>query len=165
MKNSDLAKLVDEAALNANPIPQLTTHRDISLEDAYDIQTKSIQERYRRGEKFIGYKMGFTSKAKMEQMGVHEIIWGRLTDKMLINRGGQINIHKYIHPRAEPEICFLVKKKITKPITSTAILMLYEQGLLHLKDTIQKFIPDFPYRKITIENLLTQKSGRFYSQF
>ncbi len=48
---------------------------------------------------------------------------------------------------------------VTKPITSTAILMLYEQGVLHLKDTIQKFIPDFPYKKITIENLLTQKSG------
>lgn len=118
MKNSDLAKIIDEAALNANPIAQLTTQKKITLEDAYDIQSKSLQERYKRGEKFIGYKMGFTSKAKMEQMGVHELIWGRLTDKMLINRGGQINIHKFIHPRAEPEICFLVKKKIDKPINS-----------------------------------------------
>jgi len=48
---------------------------------------------------------------------------------------------------------------VTKPITATAILMLYEQGLLNLHDTIQKFIPQFPYKKITIENLLTQKSG------
>jgi len=48
---------------------------------------------------------------------------------------------------------------VTKPLTSTAILMLHEQGLLDLKDTVNKFFPLFPYKNITIENLLTQKSG------
>ena len=36
-----------------------------------------------RGEKQVGIKMGFTSRDKMVQMGVHDMIWGRLTDAMI----------------------------------------------------------------------------------
>lgn len=50
---------------------------------------------------------------------------------------------------------------ITKQFTAIAILQLAEQGKIFLEDSIQKFIPDFPYKgyTITIENLLTQTSG------
>jgi len=48
---------------------------------------------------------------------------------------------------------------VSKPLTGIAVLLLYEQGLLNLTDTVQRFIPNFPYKKVTIENLLTQKSG------
>lgn len=47
----------------------------------------------------------------------------------------------------------------SKPFTATAILMLKEQGRLSLDDTIQKFIPDFPYKKVTIRLLLCHRSG------
>ncbi len=48
---------------------------------------------------------------------------------------------------------------VTKPFTSTAILMLYEKGLLQISDPIQKYIPAFPYDSIIIEHLLTHYSG------
>ena len=48
---------------------------------------------------------------------------------------------------------------VTKPLTSTAVLMLHDWGYLSIEDSIQKFIPKFPYKGITIEHLLTQKSG------
>lgn len=50
---------------------------------------------------------------------------------------------------------------ITKQFTAVAILQLYEKGLLHLDDEIQKYIPDYPIqpKKITIKNLLTHTSG------
>ena len=47
----------------------------------------------------------------------------------------------------------------SKPFTATAILMLKDQGRLSLDDTIQKFIPDFPYKKVTIRSLLCHRSG------
>lgn len=52
---------------------------------------------------------------------------------------------------------------VSKTITSTAILQLYDKGLLSLDDTIQQFIPDFPekYQGITIDYLLSHKSGLF----
>jgi len=48
---------------------------------------------------------------------------------------------------------------ITKPITATAILMLYEQGMLSLEDTVSRFFPEFPYEDITIRLLLSHRSG------
>jgi len=116
-----LAQQLDDAASNALPISQLSQQHELTVKDAYDIQALSIKRRYDRGEKLLGVKLGFTSKAKMEQMGVHDMIWGRLTSRMLVQANATINLEKYIHPRAEPEICFLVKKEITKAITKEDI--------------------------------------------
>ncbi|MBS1682109.1 MAG: beta-lactamase family protein [Bacteroidetes bacterium] len=61
---------------------------------------------------------------------------------------------------ARPEMIFRLGS-ITKQFTSVAILQLVEQGKISLKDSIQKFIKDFPSKKktITIENLLSHTSG------
>jgi CubicO group peptidase (beta-lactamase class C family) len=48
---------------------------------------------------------------------------------------------------------------VTKTFTSTAILLLEEQGLLSLDDTVQKFFPDFPYHDITVRLLLCHRTG------
>ena len=117
MNINQIAATLDKAALDAKPTPQISLQEPFSVKDAYKVQRASINLRYERGEKFIGLKLGFTSKAKMEQMGVHDMIWGRLTDGMLLKRGGKLAFEKFIHPRAEPELCFLVKKKIDKEIT------------------------------------------------
>ncbi len=47
----------------------------------------------------------------------------------------------------------------SKPFTATAILLLADQGKLKLTDNIRKFIPDFPYPNITLQMLLTHRSG------
>ncbi|MGZ3873871.1 MAG: serine hydrolase domain-containing protein, partial [Mucilaginibacter sp.] len=48
---------------------------------------------------------------------------------------------------------------VTKTMTSTAILMLMEQGKLKLDDDVKKYFPDFPYDGVTIRLLLTHRSG------
>ena len=48
---------------------------------------------------------------------------------------------------------------VSKPVTAVATLMLKERGLIKLSDSIQKFIPNFPYQGITIEQLLSHRSG------
>jgi len=117
MKNvKELAQKVDDAAYNVTPIQQLSLKNKFNEQEAYAIQTESLARRYSRGEKYIGIKMGFTSVAKMKQMGVHDMIWGRLTDTMLLERGAKLNLKRFIHPRAEPEICFWVKKTINRAL-------------------------------------------------
>ena len=54
------------------------------MDQAYEVQKELINLRLKEGETLIGLKMGFTSEAKMQQMGVHDLIWGRLTSAMLI---------------------------------------------------------------------------------
>jgi len=112
-----IAKILDIAAKEATAVPQVSLNQTIDLQDSYDIQENSINHRLERGEKLVGYKLGFTSKAKMEQMGVHEIIWGRLTDKMQYFHEGKLDRSHFIHPRIEPEIAFLVSKDIDEALT------------------------------------------------
>jgi 2-oxo-3-hexenedioate decarboxylase len=116
MNINELATTVDQAAFNASPISQLSLTNTFSEADAYAIQAASMGHRYARGEKLIGLKMGFTSEAKMKQMGVHDMIWGRLTDSMLIENG-ELKMENFIHPRAEPEICFLVNQDIDRELS------------------------------------------------
>ncbi|MFT4663799.1 MAG: 2-oxo-3-hexenedioate decarboxylase [Polaribacter sp.] len=117
MSIQQLATIIDQAAHQAKAIPQLSLQQSFSETEAYAIQAASLQHRYERGEKLIGLKMGFTSKAKMEQMGVHDMIWGRLTDAMYFENGSHFSKNKMIHPRAEPEICFRVKKAINRELS------------------------------------------------
>lgn len=48
---------------------------------------------------------------------------------------------------------------VSKTFTGTAILLLVQDGKLNLLDSIQQFIPSFPYHSITIEQLLSHRSG------
>ena len=116
MHNS-LAERIDDAARLGQAIPQLSKEADFSVADAYDIQTLSMERRYARGERFAGLKLGFTSKAKRVQMGVDDLIWGRLTDTMQAADGSSFSTQNSIHPRIEPEVAFILKKAITKPIS------------------------------------------------
>ena len=112
MTNNEIAKTLDQAALTAKPTGQMAQNVNMSITQAYDIQDLLIQKRLDRGENITGYKLGFTSKAKMKQMGVDDLIWGVLTDNMEIKPGENINLNQYIHPRAEPEVAFRISKDI-----------------------------------------------------
>lgn len=107
-----LAQRVDDAARHAKPISQFGQEEELSVEDAYEIQRASIAQRLARGERRTGMKMGFTSRAKMVQMGVHDMIWGRLTDAMAEEDGGQVALSRFVHPRVEPEVAFLLGKPL-----------------------------------------------------
>ena len=126
MTLQEIANILDNAAQKAEATNQLAAKEGYSLNEAYQIQKLAINNRIDRGEKIVGYKLGFTSKAKMEQMGVHDMIWGRLTNTMEIKINEATNLDKYIHPRVEPEIAFLVKKDIDKQITEKEIPEYYE---------------------------------------
>ena len=117
-----LARTLDNAAHKARATRQLSENTKYSLDDAYDIQAASIQRRLDRGEKRNGMKMGFTSRAKMVQMGLNDMIWGRLTDKMMVEDGDTISIKNYVHPRVEPEIAFLLKRPLGYPCTAAEAL-------------------------------------------
>jgi len=108
---------LDAAAAERNAVDPLLNGFDATLDDAYAIQRASIAKRHARGEKPIGVKLGFTSRAKMVQMGVDSLIWGLLTDAMLYAEAGEIDLADFIHPRAEPELCFLTKRDIDRPLT------------------------------------------------
>ena len=111
------AATLDDAARHAKAIPQFAPG-SFTIDQAYDIQRMSIQRRVDRGEAICGIKLGITSRAKMVQMGVSDLIWGWLTKPMMQEEGSTVDLSQYIHPRVEPEVCFLTRRTIDRPITA-----------------------------------------------
>jgi 2-oxo-3-hexenedioate decarboxylase len=122
----DYATLLDDAARNANEVSQFDAEGRLSLDDAYAIQSASIQRRVERGERRVGVKMGFTSRAKMIQMGLSDVIWGRLTAGMQIEEGTAIDFSRFVHPRVEPEIAFVLKRSLSGDVTGPEALAAVE---------------------------------------
>ncbi|MBX9964216.1 MAG: fumarylacetoacetate hydrolase family protein [Burkholderiales bacterium] len=121
-----LAGTIDGAARDARAIAQLSAGTTLTLEQAYAIQKASIDLRLTRGERRVGVKMGFTNRAKAVQMGVHDIVCGRLTDRMIIEDGGTVDFARYVHPRIEPEIAFLLKAPLEGVVTPAQALAAVE---------------------------------------
>ena len=117
-----IAHKLDDAASAARAIPQFSDKIEYSLEDAYRVQHLVVGRRILRGEKRCGMKMGFTSRAKMAQMGINDMCWGRLTDGMMVEDGDSLSLSRYVHPRVEPEIAFLLKKELRFPCTAAEAL-------------------------------------------
>jgi 2-oxo-3-hexenedioate decarboxylase len=114
----ELSQTLHRARREAREVEPLTkTHQDFSLGDAYKIQAQGVELRQKEGEKIAGYKMGFTSKAKMEQMGLHQPIFGVLTDKMKVENQGTFSLKNRIHPKTEPEVYFITNKELKGSIT------------------------------------------------
>ncbi|TCB95855.1 4-oxalocrotonate decarboxylase [Micromonospora zingiberis] len=113
MTGPDLAGLAEQlgrAADDVTAIPQLAAETGLDVDAAYAVQAALVQRRLGRGERLVGLKMGLTSKAKMAQVGVDEVIWGRLTDLMRVPDGGTVDVSRFIHPRVEPEVAFLLDR-------------------------------------------------------
>jgi 2-oxo-3-hexenedioate decarboxylase len=102
----ELAAQLDEAVRTGVAIPQLTSITELDVDQAYAVQHAGIALRRQRGEEIIGAKLGFTSKAKAEQMGVSDVIIGVLTSDMAVLDGGTIDLGLGVHPRVEPEVAF-----------------------------------------------------------
>lgn len=120
--NADLNHaLSDElyAALCARrAMPPLSIrHPDLTVDDAYAISLGFLQRRVAAGERVIGKKIGVTSKAVQEMLGVHQPDFGFLTQAMQVDDATVVSIAKagLIQPRAEAEIAFILKHDLYGP--------------------------------------------------
>ncbi|WP_447791687.1 2-keto-4-pentenoate hydratase [Pseudomonas farris] len=123
---AEFAARLDEAARTATATQQIDPESVMSLEQAYQIQAANIAHRVERGEKLVGVKMGFTSRAKMIQMGIDDVIWGRLTSDMRVEEGTTLKLSDYVHPRVEPEIAFLLKAPLAGDVSASEALAAVE---------------------------------------
>jgi len=121
-----LAERVDSAAHDARAIAQLSLEHPLTLPEAYEVQRLSIDRRRARGERRCGIKMGFTSRAKMVQMGIADVIWGRLTDRMRVEEGSAIELAAFVHPRVEPEIAFVLGRDLPRVVSAAAAIACVE---------------------------------------
>lgn len=111
-----LAEHLERCQLEARDTPKITDeHPGLDWDDAYAVQDAVLQRKLGRGARVVGYKAGLTSYAKMKQMGVSEPVFGFLVDEYSVPEGGTVKIGDLIHPKVEPEICFVTKRALKGP--------------------------------------------------
>jgi 2-oxo-3-hexenedioate decarboxylase len=113
-----LAQVLDEALASRRELAPLEqTRGPFPLGDAYRIQRACIGKRAQRGERRLGFKLGFTSEAKRKQMSLHDPIYGELTDAMRLDDGAKLEVAAGIHPKIEPEIFFVTARELRGQIS------------------------------------------------
>lgn len=112
----DLAKRLFEAERSRTPIEPLTTEfPGMTVEEGYRIQDALLGLRLDGGETLVGAKLGLTSRAKQQEMGVAEPVHAWLTDAMALEPGEHLPAGSLVQPRAEPEIAFLIGEELRGP--------------------------------------------------
>lgn len=160
MDKAQILQLGDElyeALAGGKTVSPLTSRGfDITIEDAYHIQQQMISRRLEKGEKIIGKKIGVTSKAVMNMLGVHQPDFGYLLDGMVYNEGESIDMSTLIQPKAEGEIAFLLKKDLQGPGVTAADVLAATEGVMACFEIVDSRITDW---KIKIQDTVADNAS------
>jgi len=98
-------------------------HPDMTMDDAYAIQSALVEKKLAAGDKQRGWKIGLTSKAMQSALGIDIPDSGILFEDMFFTDGSQIPRDRFIQPRIEADIAFVMKSAITGPdITRSEVM-------------------------------------------
>ena len=146
-----------EALKGCHVVEPLTNrHPEITIEDAYRIQQRLNARRLAAGERIIGKKIGVTSAAVMNMLGVYQPDFGMLTDGMVYNEGEAIPAVTLIQPKAEGEIAFVLKKDLIGPGVTGADVLAATEGVMTCFEIVDSRIRDW---KIKIQDTVADNAS------
>lgn len=117
----ELARLSLDGEIHRHSIDQFCqTYPDITEEEAYRGQELRLKLMEQQGHHVVGYKLGGTSLAKVNQLKstiyssslavipVSSVIYGRLMEYMEMEHGKDLEMCTRLHPKVEPELAFIM---------------------------------------------------------
>ncbi|MCO8588996.1 2-oxo-hept-4-ene-1,7-dioate hydratase [Burkholderia multivorans] len=111
-----LALRLHDAERERTQIRQISLdHPDITIDDAYAIQRAWVALKLAEGRTLKGHKIGLTSKAMQNTSQIDEPDYGALLDDMFFEDGGTIPTDRFIVPRVEVELAFVLGKRLSGP--------------------------------------------------
>jgi 2-oxo-hept-3-ene-1,7-dioate hydratase len=111
-----LAQELHRARADAKTVPQLSLRfPEMDVADAYAVQRCGAALVVAEGRRIVGRKIGLTSKAMQRSMGIEVPDYGFLSDDMLFEDGADVPAARFIFPRVELELAFMMGKRLTGP--------------------------------------------------
>ncbi len=139
-------ELFDALRENRTLEPLSSRHPEISVEDAYRVQQRLIARRLDGGEKVVGKKIGVTSQAVMDMLGVYQPDFGWLLSGMVYDDGCTIDRSSLIQPKAEGEIAFVLKRALRGPGVSAAQVLAATECVMPCFEIVDSRIRDWKIR-------------------
>ncbi len=113
---AELAKRLDTAEKSREPIGHFSrAHPGMTIEDGYLVQRAWVAQKLAAGRRLIGHKIGLTSRAMQRSSNINEPDYGALLDDMLFPNNSDIPMARFIEPRVEVELAFVLKDRLSGP--------------------------------------------------
>lgn len=142
----ELARHLDAAESEVRAVAKITdAHPEMSWNDAYAVQDALRALKESRGVRIAGLKAGFTSRAKMQQMGIDNPIHGFITDYGAIANGGTLRSAELIHPKVESEIAFVTRRVLRGPGCHVAAVLAATDYILPAFEVIDSRYENFRF--------------------
>jgi len=146
-----------DALRNRRVVEPLTSrYPDIGIGDAYRIQQHLNARRMAAGERIIGKKIGVTSHAVMDMLGVRQPDFGMLTDAMRYPSAASVPICSLIQPKAEGEIAFVLQHDLRGPGVTEADVLAATEGIAACFEIVDSRIRDW---KIRIQDTVSDNAS------
>ena len=117
----EIAGMLLGAYTSRQPVEPLTEkYDDLTMADAYEIQLLQVRRWLGAGARIKGHKVGLTSAAMQRQLGVGQPDYGHLLDSMFWLEHEPIPAARFLQPRVEPEIAFVLEKELRGPGVTAA---------------------------------------------
>ncbi len=131
-------RLVEARAIHRLATPLSETDTDLTFEQAYAIQDALRAELERKGEQIMGWKVGVTSQAAREAMGVEHPIAGFLLRSGQYASGAEVPLDRFANLGVEVEVAFRMRTKLMGPgVTADSAGLAVEGAFAALE------LPDF----------------------
>jgi 2-oxo-hept-3-ene-1,7-dioate hydratase len=95
--------------------PPSAQYPGLTIEDAYAIQRRWVEIKVSEGNRIKGHKIGLTSRAMQRQANITEPDYGALMEDMFYSDGAEIPMARFIQPRLECEVGFVIGRRLKGP--------------------------------------------------
>ncbi|MFC3040491.1 2-keto-4-pentenoate hydratase [Virgibacillus xinjiangensis] len=129
---------------------------DLSLDEAYQVQLQTIEDKVKSGQQITGKKIGLTSKAMQESLGVDEPDYGHLLNKMEYGNGTTIPAGEVLQPRVEGEIAFILKEDLAGPDVTSLDVLKATDAVVPALEIVDSRIKDW---KITLADTVADNAS------
>ena len=140
----EVALALRESESSRKPIAPLAPRwPELTVEDAYEIQRRNIEQRVADGASIRGHKVGLSSRAMQDMMGVHEPDYGHLLDDMFVFEGDRVSVSELLQPRVEIEVAFVLGASLPRRGCNVADVLRATEFILPSIEIIDSRIADW----------------------
>jgi 2-oxo-3-hexenedioate decarboxylase len=153
LAKDEVARLAERILVAGDSVRSIAPITDciagFDLSDAYRVSAAVTRARIARGERPIGWKIGFTNETIWDEYGVHAPIWGPIYDSTLAAADSdgiaRCTVGMLVEPRIEPEIAFRFASPPHPDMDETALLGCID-AVAHGFEIVQSIFPGWRFK-------------------
>lgn len=130
---AQIAASLRRAEADRCPVLPPSSTFTLSISDAYTIQRRNTQLRLNAGERIVGRKVGLTSAAMQQQLGVDQPDFGVLFEAMVLPSGSDVALSELVAPRIEAEFAFRIAESLSHEVDQQSVMDAVSHVMLALE--------------------------------